>query len=68
MVATIFGQSLIYTASVIGIGQYFNSEMRHFKREIHRYVDEEERKKYNNNDIDSVSDNFTLDDSTEEET
>ena len=64
----VLGQSLIYTASVIGIGQYFNSEMRHFKREMHRYVNEEERKRYSNNTIDSDSNNFTLDDITEEET
>lgn len=64
----VLGQSLIYTASVIGIGQYFNSEMRHFKREMHRYVDEEERKRYNHSDIDIDRLDNSLDDSVEEET
>lgn len=62
----VLGQSLIYTASVIGIGQYFSSEMRHFKREMHRYVEEEEYKKHNHNDIDSDNVDNSLDDSVEE--
>ena len=48
----ILGQALIYTASVLGIGMYFNSKsvelntkMEEMKSEARRYLDEEMKKK-----------------------
>lgn len=64
----ILGQALLYTGAVVGITQHYSTELRHFKHEIAEYVNEEERKRYSNNTIDSDSNNFTLDDSAEEET
>ena len=37
----ILGQALVYTASVLGIGMYFNNELVKFRRETRRYIDEE---------------------------
>lgn len=34
----ILGQALIYTASVLGIGMYFNNEMVKFRKETRRYI------------------------------
>lgn len=64
----ILGQSLLYCGAVVGISTHYSTELRHFKHEIATFVDEEERKRYSNNTIDSDSNNFTLDDSAEEET
>ena len=37
----ILGQALIYTASVLGVTMYFNSQMVKFKAETRRYIKEE---------------------------
>ena len=37
----ILGQALIYTASVLGVTMYFNSQMVKFKAETRRYTKEE---------------------------
>lgn len=37
----ILGQSLIYTASVLGIGMYFNNQMVKFRADTKRYIDRE---------------------------
>lgn len=37
----ILGQSLIYTASVLGVTMYFNSEMVKLRAETRRYIREE---------------------------
>ena len=39
----ILGQSLIYTASVLGIGMYFKNQMVKFRADTRRYIDEEIR-------------------------
>lgn len=39
----ILGQSLIYTASVLGIGMYFNNQMVKFRTDTKRYIDREIR-------------------------
>ena len=39
----ILGQSLIYTASVLGIGMYFNNQMVKFRTDTKRYIDHELR-------------------------
>ena len=41
----ILGQSLIYTASVLGIGMYFNNQMVKFRTDTRRYIDRIERGK-----------------------
>lgn len=41
----ILGQSLIYTASVLGIGMYFNNQMVKFRTDTRRYIDRIEREK-----------------------
>ena len=41
----ILGQSLIYTASVLGIGMYFNNQMVKFRTDTKRYIDRMERGK-----------------------
>lgn len=41
----ILGQSLIYTASVLGIGMYFNNQMVKFRADTRRYIDQVEREK-----------------------
>jgi Na+/melibiose symporter-like transporter len=41
----ILGQSLIYTASVLGIGMYFNNQMVKFRTDTKRYIDRIEREK-----------------------
>ena len=37
----ILGQALIYTASVLGIGMYFNNQMVKFRTDTKRYIDRE---------------------------
>ena len=37
----ILGQALIYTASVLGVTMYFNSQMVKFRAETRRYIKEE---------------------------
>ena len=37
----ILGQALIYTASVLGIGMYFNNQMVKFRTDTKRYIDKE---------------------------
>lgn len=64
----ILGQALLYTGAVVGITQHYSTELRHFKREIANFVNEEERKRYNHNDIDINRFDNSLDDSVEEET
>ena len=39
----ILGQALVYTASVLGIGMYFNNQMAKFRADTKRYIDEEIR-------------------------
>lgn len=39
----ILGQALIYTASVLGVTMYFNSQMVRFRAETRRYIDKEIR-------------------------
>ena len=39
----ILGQALIYTASVLGIGMYFNNQMVKFRSDTKRYIDRELR-------------------------
>lgn len=41
----ILGQSLIYTASVLGIGMYFNNQMVKFRTDTRKYIDRIEREK-----------------------
>lgn len=38
----ILGQALIYTASVLGIGMYFNNQMAKFRADTRRYLEEKE--------------------------
>lgn len=40
----ILGQALIYTASVLGIGMYFNNQMAKFRADTRRYIKEMEDK------------------------
>lgn len=40
----ILGQALIYTASVLGIGMYFNNQMAKFRADTRRYIKEIEEK------------------------
>ena len=37
----ILGQALIYTASVLGVTMYFNSQMVKFRAETRKYIKEE---------------------------
>ena len=46
----ILGQSLIYTASVLGIGMYFNNQMVKFRTDTRRYIDRIEREKEEGNE------------------
>ena len=39
----ILGQSLIYTASVLGVTMYFNSQMVKFRADTRRYIQKEIR-------------------------
>lgn len=39
----LLGQSLVYTASVLGIGMYFNNQMVKFRADTKRYIDREIR-------------------------
>ena len=39
----ILGQSLVYSASVFGLGMYFKSESTEMKRDINRHIREMER-------------------------
>lgn len=41
----ILGQALIYTASVLGIGMYFNNQMAKFRADTRRYIREVEEGK-----------------------
>lgn len=41
----ILGQALVYTASVLGIGMYFNNELVNLRRETRRYIREIEQEK-----------------------
>lgn len=41
----ILGQALVYTASVLGIGMYFNNELVNLRRETRRYIREIENEK-----------------------
>ena len=41
----ILGQSLIYTASVLGIGMYFNNQMVKFRTDTRKYIDRIELEK-----------------------
>ena len=41
----ILGQALIYTASVLGIGMYFNNQMVKFRADTRRYIDRIEKEK-----------------------
>lgn len=41
----ILGQALIYTASVLGIGMYFNNQMVKFRTDTRNYIDRIEREK-----------------------
>lgn len=34
----ILGQALVYTASVLGIGMYFNNQMQKFRADTRRYI------------------------------
>lgn len=34
----ILGQALVYTASVLGIGMYFNNQMAKFRADTQRYI------------------------------
>ena len=34
----ILGQALVYTASVLGIGMYFNNQMAKFRADTRRYI------------------------------
>ena len=34
----ILGQALVYTASVLGIGMYFNNQMVKFRADTRRYI------------------------------
>ena len=44
----ILGQALVYTASVLGIGMYFNNELVNLRRETRRYIREIESEKEEN--------------------
>lgn len=46
----ILGQSLVYTASIFGVGMYVTGEVRGMKRNIRRFIREEERADANDND------------------
>lgn len=46
----ILGQSLVYTASIFGVGMYVTGEVRGMKRNIRRFIREEERAAANDND------------------
>ena len=37
----ILGQALVYTASVLGIGMYFNNQLAKFRSDTKKYIDEE---------------------------
>lgn len=63
----ILGQTLLYCGAVVGISTHYQTELRHFKREIATFVNEEERKKYNNINFDNDNADNSLDDNTEEE-
>ncbi len=39
----ILGQALVYTASVFGVGMYVTGEVRGMKRNIRRFIREEEK-------------------------
>lgn len=41
----ILGQALVYTASVLGIGMYFNNELAQLRRETRRYIRDLEKEK-----------------------
>lgn len=41
----ILGQALIYTASVLGIGMYFNNQLAKFRADTRHYIDEMDSKK-----------------------
>jgi Na+/melibiose symporter-like transporter len=41
----ILGQALVYTASVLGIGMYFNNELVNLRRETRRYIRDLEKEK-----------------------
>ena len=62
----ILGQSLLYCGAVVGISTHYSTELRHFKREIARFVDDEERKKYSDFNTDSDSIDSSLDNSEQE--
>lgn len=40
----ILGQALIYTASVLGIGMYFNNQLAKFRADTRHYIDEMDKK------------------------
>ena len=40
----ILGQALIYTASVLGIGMYFNNQLAKFRADTRQYIDEMDKK------------------------
>ena len=46
----ILGQALIYTASVLGIGMYFNNQMVKFRTDTKRYIDKEIREERDETD------------------
>ena len=41
----ILGQALVYTASVLGIGMYFNNQMAKFRADTRRYIRDMEQGK-----------------------
>lgn len=49
----ILGQALIYTASVLGIGMYFNNQMVKFRTDTRRYIDRIEKEKDTGDEYDA---------------
>lgn len=47
----ILGQSLLFSGSIIGIGQYYNAQTQNFKYEIKKFI----KSKDTNEDIDEIS-------------
>lgn len=49
----ILGQALIYTASVLGFGMYFNNQMVKFRTDTRRYIDRIEKEKDTGDEYDA---------------
>lgn len=53
-VLAVLGEAMVYAASVFGVSMYFTHEMRKFRHDTRRYIDDIERKRVADEEEDEV--------------